>query len=187
MFYSMFTRYRVVCSCNPENPEKLYIDICRDGFCSHDLMFELQKKKYNDKKLERIFNDSRGIMLKEGRDGSVALLYTYHRDIMARKAQQEKRAVIDPIILRVFKRMKEEGNSVTFSMPACMYSQERGEILKRDGNVQSLQDEMALAETLRKERLEKLKEIRHAFYAKQKYAAAPHLRLMLMQAVRSGD
>ena len=183
----MYTRYRVVCSYNPEKPEKLYIDICRDGFCSHDLMFELQKKKYDDNKLERVFNDSRGIMLREGRDGSVALLYTYHKDIMARKAQMEKRAVIDPIILRVFKRMKEEGNSVTFSMPACMYGLERGEILKRDGNVQSLQDEMALEETLKKEQLEKLKEVRHAFYAKQKYAAAPHLRLMLMQAVRSGD
>lgn len=187
MFYAMYTRYRVVCSSNPKNPEKIYIDICRDGFCSHDLMFELQKKKYNDNKLERIFNDSRGIMLKEGRDGSIALLYTYHNDIMARKAQKEKRAVIDPIILRAFKRMKEEGKSVTFSMPACMYSQERGEILKHDGNVQSLQDEMALDETLRKERLEKLKEVRHAFYAKQKYAAAPHLRLMMMQAERSGD
>ncbi|MCM1323555.1 MAG: hypothetical protein NC218_05290 [Acetobacter sp.] len=187
MFYSMFTRYRVVCSQNPEKPEKVYIDICRDGFCSHDLMFQLQKKKYCDDKLERIFNDSRGIMLKEGRDGSVALLYTYHRDIMARKAQNEMRARIDPLIIQVFRRMKEEGHCVTFSMPMNAYSQERGEILKRDGNVQCLQDEIALAEILRKERLEKLKKVRHDFYAKQKYAAAPHLRLMLAQAERSGD
>lgn len=187
MFYAMFLRYRVVCSYNPEKPGKYYIDICRDGFCSHDLMFELQKKKYNDDKLERVFNDSRGIMLKEGRDGSVALIYTWHNDKMARLAQQEKRAVIDPLILRVFKQMKEEEACVTFSMPVCAYAEERGEILKRDGNVQCLQDEIALQEVLRKERLEKLKAIRHAFYAKQKYAAAPHLRLMLAQAERSGD
>lgn len=187
IFYAMSLRYRVVCSHNPEYPDKLYVDICRDGFCSHDYMFEQQKKKYGDEKLKRVFNDSRGIMLREGRDGSVALIYTYHKDVMARKAQKEKRAVIDPIILRVFRRMKEEGACVTFSMPACLYAQERGEILKRDGNVQCLQDEIALEETLRKERLEKLKQVRQAFYAKQKYASAPYLRLMLAQAERAGD
>lgn len=187
MFYAMFIRYRVVCSQNPEKPEKVYIDICRDGFCSHDLMFQLQKKKYNDNKLERVFNDSRGIMLREGRDGSIALLYTNHKDAMARKAQNEKRAIIDPLIIRVFKQMKEEGACVTFSMPMNAYGEERGGILKREGNVQCLKDEIALTETLRQERLEKLKQVRHEFYAKQKYANAPHLRLMLAQAERSGD
>lgn len=187
IFYAMSLRYRVVCSHNPEHPEKVYVDICRDGFCSHDYMFEQQKKKYNDDKLERVFNDSRGIMLKEARDGSIGLVYTRHRDARAHEAQQKKREVVDPIILEVFKKMKEENAIVSFSMPAVMYAEERGAILKREGNVQSLQDEMALAETLRKERLEKLKQVRHEFYAKQKYAAAPHLRLMLMQAERSGD
>lgn len=185
--YATYLRYRVICSQNPEHPEKMYVDICRDGFCSHDYMFELQKKKYNDEKLERVFNDSRGIMLEERRaDGAVTLKYTRHRDPMAQKAQKEKRAIIDPIILRVFKRMKEEGEFLTFSMPAVMYAEERGEIVKRDG-VQCLQDEMALAETLRNERMKKLKKIRQEFYAKKKYAAAPHLRLMLKQAERSGD
>lgn len=187
MFYSMYTRYRVVCSYNPEKPSRLYIDICRDGFCSHDLMFELQKKNYNDDKLQRVFNDSRGIMLREGRDGAIALLYTRHRDIKAHEAQMEKRAVIDPLIIQVFKRMREQGAHVSFGLPVCAYSAERGEILKRDGNVQSLKDEIALAETLRKEKLERLKVVRHAYYERQKYAAAPHLRLMLAQAEHSGD
>ena len=187
MFSAMFYRYRVVCSCDPAKPEKLYIDICRDGFCSHDLMFELQKKNYHNDKLERIFNDSRGIMLREGRDGSIALLYTRHKDINAHLAQMERRAVIDPLIIQVFKRMREEGRHMSFSLPVCAYSKERGEILKQDGNVQCRQDEIALAETLRKERIEKLKEIRQAFYAKQKYAAAPHMRLMLAQAEYLGD
>ncbi len=187
MFDALFWRYRVVCSYNPEKPERVYIDICRDGFCSHDLMFELQKKNYNDDKLQRIFNDSRGIMLQEGRDGSIALLYTRHRDIMAHQAQMKKRAVIDPMIIQTFKKMREEGHCMSFSMPVCAYSAERGEILKRDGNVQCLQDEIALQETLRKEKLAKLKEIRHEFYARNKYAAAPHLRLMLKQAEYSGD
>lgn len=187
MFYAMFTRYRVVCSHNPEKPDKIYIDICRDGFCSHDLMFQMQKKKYNDSNLERIFNDSRGIMLKEGRDGSVALVYTYHNDIMARKIQKEKRAKVAPLIMQVFRQMKKQKRCVTFSMPMSAYSEERGKILKRDGDVRCLQDEIALAETLRQERLEKLKQVRHEFYAKQKYANAPHLRLMLAQAERLSD
>ncbi len=187
IFYAMSLRYRVVCSHNPEHPDKLYVDICRDGFCSHDYMFEQQKKKYKDDKLERVFNDSRGIMLKEARDGTLALIYTSHKDPKAREAQKKKRAQVDPIIFEVFNKMKEEGKCVSFSMPAVMYAEERGEILKRDGNVQCLQDEMVLEETLRKERLEKLKQVRHDFYAKQKYAAAPHLRLMLAQAGRSGD
>ncbi len=187
IFYAMSLRYRVVCSHNPEHPEKVYVDICRDGFCSHDYMFEQQKKKYNDEKLERMFNDSRGIMLKEARDGTLALIYTSHKDIKAREAQKKKRALVDPLIFEVFKKMKEEGKCVSFSMPTVMYAEERGAILKCEGNVQSLQDEMVLQETLRKERLEKLKQVRHDFYAKQKYAAVPHLRLMLRQAERLGD
>lgn len=188
VFFARYLKYRVVCSYNPERPERLYIDICRDGFCSHDLMFKLQKEKYHDDKLERVFNDSRGIMLQEGReDGSISLIYTYHTDKMARIAQAKKRQVVDPAIIRTFKRMKEEGCSLTFSVPVCAYQKELGEVLKQDGRVESLQDEIALKETLEKERLLKLKKIRADFYASRKYASAPHLALMLKQMEYSGD
>lgn len=188
MILASVLRYRVVCSYNPEKPEKLYIDICRDGFCSHDLMFEMQKKKYHDDKLERVFNDSRGIMLNYKRDdGDVCLIYTKHRDKMAQLSQAKKRALVDPKILEVFRKMNENGLGLTISMPMYAYNDELGKKLKKGDYARTPQEEAALFEKERKERLERLKKIRQEFYAKQKYAFAPHLALMIKQLRQSGD
>ena len=188
MVLASVLRYRVVCSSNPEKPENLYIDICRDGFCSHDLMFEMQKKKYHDDKLERVFNDSRGIMLNYRReDGAVKLIYTKHRDKLAQLVQEKKRALIDPKILAVFEKMTENGLGLTISMPVYAYSDELGQKMKKGAYAQTPQEEVALMEKERKERLEKLKQIRQEFYAQQKYAYAPHLALMIKQLRQSGD
>lgn len=188
MILASVLRYRVVCSYNPEKPEKLYIDICRDGFCSHDLMFEMQKKKYHDDKLERMFNDSRGIMLAYWwQDETVKLFYTKHRDKMAQIAQEKKRALVDPKILEVFKKMNEDGWGLTISMPVYAYSEALGKELKEGALARTPQEEAALFEKEKKERLEKLKKIREEFYAKQKYASAPHLALMIKQLRQSGD
>lgn len=188
MIFASVLRYRVVCSYNPEKPEKLYIDICRDGFCSHDLMFDMQKKKYHDDKLERVFNDSRGIMLNYGReDGTIKLIYTKHRDKMAQLAQEKKRALIDPKILEVFKKMNENGYGLTISMPMYAYSEELGKKLNKGAYARTPQEEAALLAKENNERLEKLKKIRQDFYAKQKYASAPHLALMIKQLRQSGD
>lgn len=189
MIFASCLRYRVVCSYNPERPERLYIDICRDGFCSHDLMFEMQKKKYHDDKLERVFNDSHGIMLVAGRnDGVVRLCYTQHRDVMAQIQQKKKRALIDPKILQVYKKMIEEGGmGLTISMPVYAYNDELGKALRDNEYARTPYEEAAIYEKQRKQRFEKLKKIRLDFYAKQKYASAPHLGLMLKQMKYLGD
>ena len=188
MILASVLRYRVVCSCNPKKPENVYIDICRDGFCSHDLMFEMQKKKYHDDKLERIFNDSRGIMLNYWReDGRIQLIYTKHRDKMAQIEQEKKRARIDSEILVVFKKMNENGLGLTISMPVFAYNEVLGKSIKKGDYPKTLYEEEAFFEKERKERLEQLKKIRLDFYAQKKYASAPHLALYLKQLRQSGD
>lgn len=182
VFFASVLSYRVVCSWEPDCPKRIYVDICRDGFCSHDLLFEMQKKFYNNDKLERIFNDSRGIFIKETRDGSsVNLIYIKHRDPMAQKRQKELRALVDGEIMRVFRRMKEEGKLQTISV------QTQFDWVPTTSEPKSLFEEKAKEEKSRAERLKKLKKIRSEYYASRKYANAPHIRLMMAQKERSGD
>ncbi len=188
MFYAMNTMYRVVVSHNPEHPNTYFIDICRDGFCSHDMIFEMQKKYYEDDNLQRVFNDSRGIMLVVSRDGNDChLRYTWHNDYMARQHQALLRKKIDPQIMNVFDKMIEKGRMQTISVPLIEVETDLQRVCKEKGYAENLQEEEALKAAARAERLQQLKKIRHKYYLNQKYAAAPHLRLMLAQAERSGD
>ncbi len=183
----MNTRYRVVVSHNKQHPDTYFIDICRDGFCSHDMLFSMQKKYYEDENLERVFNDSRGIMLIESKDGDIHLRYTGHCDIMARRHQEALRKKIDPLIIKTFKNMKDENKLQTISVPLIEINTDLQQVCKNKGYAENAQEEKALKEAEKAERIAYLKKIRHQFYLKQKYADAPHKRLMLSQASRSGD
>ncbi len=187
MYTSMIVSYRVVCSRNPKNPEKFFVDICRDGFCSHEVMLKMQKKRYGDDKLESLCSAGRGIMIREARDGSVRLVYTYHRDFYARQAQAKIREKIDPLILAAFAEMRKKGDFQTIHESLIECNNELVEASSKKGYAESLQEEQALQAAEKAERLARLKEIRRSFYERQKYAAQPHLRLALMQAERSGD
>lgn len=187
--YASVLYYRVVVSHNPQIPNVFYVDICRDGFCSHDILFKMQKKFYHNDKLEQVFNDSNGIKLRETRDGQVSLLYTKHKDVMAQLHQQKLRAQIDMEILRVFRKMKEDKKMLTISVP--LFDDVVAEGMKQEFGrrfeVNSLRAEELKLQYERQQRLEKLKKVRLAYYANQKYASAPHLRLMLQQQKYSGD
>lgn len=187
--YASVIYYRVVCSYNPENPNVFYIDICRDGFCSHDILFKMQKKFYRNDKLERVFNDSNGIKIREMRDGHVSLIYTKHRDIMAQQKQQALRQKIDPEIMRVFQQMKAQNKLLTISVPLqdSVIVDELKQTLGVNFVVNSLRAEDLKKQYERQKRLEKLKKVRQAYYAGRKYASTPHLRLMLQQMMYSGD
>lgn len=187
MFYASNTMYRVVVSYNKQHPNIYFIDICRDGFCSHDMIFLMQKKYYEDENLERVFNDSRGIMLVASRNGEVHLRYTGHRDIWARKRQALLRQKIDPMIIETFNKMIKENRMQTICVPFVESSHDLQDICKKKGYAESLQEEEALKAAEKRERLAMLKKIRHKFYLNQKYAAQPHLRLMQRQAEYSGD
>lgn len=188
MFQGMSRRFRVVCSHNLNNPDKFFIDISLDGLASHDAIFKMQKIRYKDENLERVCNDGRGIMLREARsDGSIHLMYTQHRDPYAQLAQKRMRAIIDPLIIARFKEMREGEHIQTICEPLFTYNYELQNVCKSKGYAESLQEEEALREVKKQERLKKLKQIRQEFYAKQKYADAPHLRLMLKQAECRGD
>ena len=187
--YASVIYYRVVVSHDSDRPNVYYVDMCRDGFCSHDIMFKMQKKFYRNDKLERVFNDSNGIKLKEARDGKVSLIYTKHRDVMAAKHQQELRQKIDPEIMRVFKKMKEDNRLMTISVPLqdSVIVDEMKRVLGAHFKVDSLQAEKLKTQYERQKRLEQLKAVRQAYYAQQKYASAPHLKLMIQQMKYSGD
>ncbi len=180
IFYASSTLYRVVVSHHPERPDIYYVDMCRDGFCSHDLLFQMQKKFYRSPQLERVFNDSKGIFLRESRNGDITLLYTKHRDIMAQKRQAELRAKVDGEIIRVFKQMKAEEKLQTISVQVheFYYDNERPNIEKP---ARSLYEETARAKLLREEKAERLRKIKQEYYARQKYAAEPHIKLKLNQ------
>lgn len=181
----MYASYRVVCSENQDlYPGKIFVDICRDGFCSHDCIFKM--RQYLNPGVERIFNDSRGIMLREARDGSFHLVYTRHRDVRAQKDQEIKRQRVDGLIIEEFKKMREKGLIQTISVPYArlMYV---GENVKKGGKVNTFQEERAYELLNKEERIARLKAIRSAFYEKDKYAKAPHLRLMLEQMKYRGD
>lgn len=184
IFYSSSTLYRVVVSHDLKRPDIFYVDMCRDGFCSHDLLFQMQKKFYRKPELERVFNDSKGIFLRESRDGNITLLYTKHHDIMAQKRQTELRAKIDGEILRVFKQMKAEGKLQTISVQVheFYYDNERPQIEKP---ARSLYEETARAKLLREEKAEQLRKVKQEYYARQKYASEPHIRLKLNQLWQS--
>jgi len=186
IFYSNVTTYRVVVSHNPKNPDVFYIDMCRDGFCSHDLLLKMQKKFYRNKDLERVFNDSKGIFLKEYRDGRITLCYIHHNDVMAQQKQARLRAKVDGEIIRVFKRMREENKLQTISVQTeeFYYDTQRPNIYQPS---RSLYEETARAKLKREERIKQLKEIKQAYYAKQKYADCPQIMLAWKQALRQGD
>ena len=187
IFYASVLTYRVVCSHNPQRPEKIYVDICKDGFSSHDLLFEMQKKVYHDDKLERIFNDSKGIYLKEFvQSGEVRLIYVKHRDVMAQQRQNKLRQKVDAEILRVFRDMKQQHKIQTISVPVQSFHYDK---LQNHAPVvaQSIYQETMQFELARQEKIKKLKQVRLAYYAKQKYAANPQLLLQWKQAARSGD
>lgn len=187
MFYMGNAAYRVVVSHNEQYPDIYFIDICRDGFCSHDMLFCMQKKYYEDENLTRVFNDSRGIMLIATPEGQLFLRYTGHRDKMAREHQRLLRQKIDPLIIKTFNKMMADGKMQTICVPFVEIDYDLQRACQQKGYAESLQEEDALKAIERKERIERLKKIRHKFYLKQKYASAPHIRLMLAQAGRSGD
>lgn len=184
---AFFTAYRIVCSHSVKDPERLYIDICRDGFCSHDLLFKMQQKFYRDDELELLFRDSRGIILREGRDGTIHLVYTKHRDKMAQLAQEKLRARVDPLIIKRFKEMRDAGNFQTISVSTHDFWQVVNKPTPQNHPIQCLEDEKARENELKEKRLQRLKQIRTDFYAHQAYASAPHLLLALKQHERSGD
>lgn len=184
---ALFTSYRVVCSRSLQNPEHLFVDICRDGFCSHDLLFKMQQKFYHNDELELLFRDSRGIILREGRDGTIHLVYTKHRDKMAQLAQEKLRARVDPQIIKRFKEMKDAGKFQTISVQIRDIRQVVKTPALQNQPVQCLDDEKAQEETQREKRLQQLKKIKNDFYARQAYASTPHLLLKLKQQERSGD
>jgi len=187
IFYASVTTYRVVVSHNPQNPDVFYVDMCRDGFCSHDLLFKMQKKFYRNDKLERVFNDSKGIFLKEYRaDGHIALLYTKHRDVMAQRKQAKIREKVDPEIIRVFKQMKAEDKIQTISVQTAEFYY-AGEQKKLPIYPCNLQQETIMEEAERLDKIKKLNEIKQAYYAKQRYASCPQIMLAWKQAVRSGN
>ena len=187
MFYKGNVTYRVVVSHNPKHPEIYFIDICRDGFCSHDMIFMMQKKYYEDENLVRVFNDSRGIMLITTPEGEKFLRYTGHRDIMAQHHQALLRQKVDPQIMKTFDKMMEDGKIQTICVPFVEIDSDMQRVCQEKGYAESLQEEDALKALERKQRIEQLKKIRHKYYLNQKYADAPHLQLMLKQAERSGD
>ena len=175
----MCESYRVVCSENQDlYPGEVFVDICRDGFCSHDCIFKM--RQHLNPGVERIFNDSRGIMLREARDGSVNLVYTKHRDVRAQKTQEEKRKRVDHLIIAEFKKMKENGLVQTISVPSLQLEYV-GDACKKSGKVSSAKEEKAYKLLNKEERIARLKAIRSAYYENRKYAEAPHLRLMLEQ------
>jgi hypothetical protein len=181
----MYVSYRVVCSENKDlYPGVIFIDICRDGFCSHDCMFKM--RQHLNPGVERMFNDSRGIMLREARDGSINLVYTKHKDVMAQRAQEKKRKRVDHLIIEEFKKMKERGAVQTISVPSTQL-QYVGEECKKSGKISSYQEEKAYKLLNKEERIARLKAIRSAYYENRKYAEAPHLRLMQEQRKYLGD
>jgi hypothetical protein len=182
--------YRAVCSMDPEHPEKVYVDICRDGFCSHDMLFVMQKKLYGDK-LQRIFNDSHGIIIRASRDGANArLIFVQHRDIMAREYQQKLRNKydIDNRVLKTFRDMMEKGQFQTISVPLNdVYQQTLGEACEKKNSVDNATEERALAAYEREEKLKRMKAGRDEFYARKEREAGGDLALLRKKMERSGD
>lgn len=177
--------YRVICTENQElYPGKIFIDICRDGMCSHDCLFEMRKSL--NPGVERIFNDSRGIMLKEMKNGEIMLIYTKHNDKMAQILQSKKRSIVDPLIIKTFREMRQKNCVQTISIPLVRIKKLAKNCIKA-GKIKNSLEEKAVEIVEEEHRRKRIMEMKKAYYENNKYASNPHLRLMLNQRKYLGD
>ena len=94
------------------------------------------------------------------------------------------RARIDSQIKKLFYAMKERG--VTQTIQASLT--EAYEVFNLDMTYPKSAREAELMQAReRRQKRENIMKERQAYYARQKYAANPHIRLMIKQLERSGD
>lgn len=183
----MYDLYRVVCW---ENQNLIFADIYPAGesrpenSLTHDSIFMMRKQiTPNAQRVES------GIILTDLGNGNILLKYekVYNKRMLI--YQNNIRKKIDPIITDTFNKMKQNGRNRTFdiSFPnMCMlYDMQKPKENNRISTY-STQQEAINQEQIRLEKAQKLKQIKINYYANEKYASKPHLKLALRQAMYRG-
>ena len=176
----MYDKFRVICCENREKyPGKLFIDIYPADHITHELLYRMRLKLTPD-----VYDITGGVYLDDLKNGEVRLKYIKHHDKMLQKQQDAMRALIDPQIKKLFYAMKERG--VTQTIQASLT--EAYEVFNLDMTYPKSAREAELMQAReRRQKRENIMKERQAYYARQKYAANPHIRLMIKQLERSGD
>ena len=176
----MYDKFRVICCENREKyPGKLFIDIYPADYVTHELLYRMRLKITPD-----VYDITGGVYLDDLGNGQVRLQYIKHWDKRLQRQQEIVRARVDPQIKALFAEMKKHGIRQTIQASLT----EAYEVFALDkAYPQSAREEELAAARLRREKIEAIKKERTAYYARQKYAATPHLLLMLKQLSRSGD
>ena len=183
----MYDLYRVVCW---ENNEQIFADIYPAGesrpenSLTHDSIFMMRRKITPE--AQRIES---GIILTDLGNGNILLKYekVYNRRMQI--YQDNIRKKTDPIIINTFNKMKQIGKNRTFDISIadmCMlYDLHALEHNKKIVIYSARQEDMR-QEMIRWEKTQKLKQIKMNYYANDKYARRPHLKLALRQAMYRG-
>lgn len=178
----MYDKFRVICCENRQKyPGKLFIDIYPADYVTHELLYQMRLKITPD-----VYDITGGVYLDDLGDGQVRLQYIKHYDKRLQRQQDALRVRLDPMIKELFSEMKKRG--LTSTVRASL--NEAYEVFGlRDINnsPKSARETELLQKQQRRQKAEELKKIRTAYYARQKFASAPHLRLMIRQLERSGD
>ena len=173
----MYDKFRVICCENRDKyPGKLFIDIYPADHITHELLYRMRLKLTPD-----VYDITGGVYLDDLKNGEVRLKYIKHHDKMLQKQQDAMRARIDPQIKKLF---YERG--VTQTIQASLT--EAYEVFNLDMTYPKSAREAELMQAReRRQKRENIMKERQAYYARQKYAANPHIRLMIKQLERSGD
>lgn len=177
----MYDKFRVICCENRQKyPGKLFIDIYPADHVTHELLYQMRLKITPD-----VYDITGGVYLDDLGDGQVRLQYIKHYDKRLQRQQDALRVRLDPMIKELFYEMKKRGltSTVQASLTEAYEVFGFGDI----EHPRSAREEELWQRKQRRLRVEELKKIRVAYYARQKYASAPHLRLIIKQLERSSD
>ena len=183
----MYDIYRVVCW---ENQNQIFADIYPAGesrpenSLTHDSIFMMRKKITPE--AQRIES---GILLMDLGNGNIILKYekVYNRRMQI--YQNNIRKKTDPIITHTFNKMKQTGKNRTFEISftnMCMLYDLQAPKDNKSVCTYSTYQEVTNLEKIRLEKAHKLKQIKIDYYARDKYASNPHLKLALKQAMYRG-
>lgn len=183
----MYDIYRVVCW---ENQNQIFADIYPAGesrpenSLTHDYILMMRKKiTPTAQPIES------GIILTDLGNGDILLKYGKVQDYHMQIYQDNIRKKTDPIITNTFQKMKQNGKNQTFEVAlADMRILYDLQMPKDDKTLQvySIHQEFIIRENARLEKIQKLKQIKTDYYANDKYASHPHLKLALRQTMYRG-
>lgn len=176
----MYDKFRVICCENRDRyPGKLFIDIYPADHITHELLYRMRLKLTPE-----VYDITGGVYLDEGKNGRIRLTYIKHYNKLSQRQQNAMRVWLDPMIIKMYGEMKKRGLTQTIRASVA----EACELFNVEmAYPQSAQEEKFQQVQEQKRKREQILKERAIYYARRKYAANPHIALMIKQLEYSGD